>query len=346
MERSRTCDLDVARRLRERAGFVLVVDDGTARWYSKVELIAAASPIDTPAKALLVVWAQKTYDPGWGNRGRHYGTIEDGIVRAVPGGFEVVGSSSKTESDCGASSREEVTVFRHVLFVDARGAVVERSKTVAHRYEVTDRCHPRGRRPSDFVDVAASTVLEHVLRDMHHEAESVRAFERVARELAVHGAPAELRLAALAAADEERDHAVRCARLAGVEVAIASDALPVRSLVELAIDNASEGCVGESYAALAAVVQARCAVTADLRAHYTAIAVDELGHAALAHAIDAWLDTRLTDEERARVATARAAALAALVPLDDTPLMRSLGLPTGTFAAGLVETVRSLPDTS
>jgi ABC-type hemin transport system ATPase subunit len=118
----------------------------------------------------------------------------------------------------------------------------------------------------------------------------------------------------------------------------------VRSLVDLAIDNAREGCVGEAYAALAAVVQARCASSADLRAHYAAIAVDELGHAALAHAIDRWIYTRLTDEERDRVAIARAAALAMLHPPADTPVMRALGLPTGALAAQLLATVERTRD--
>jgi hypothetical protein len=340
LEHTRTCDLAVGRRLRDREGSVFVWNEQGPRWYSAEDLIAAARPIDTAAKALLVVWALGAYQPGWDNKRRRYGTLEDGLVRAVDGGFEVVGSS--TVNNCGASSGGEATVYRHVLFVDAKGAVVERGKTVTNQYQITNACHPRGRRPSDFVDVSASSLHEHLLRDMHHEAESVRAFERLARELAAYSAPDELCIAALAAADEERDHARRCAALAGVDVEIASDALPVRSLLELAIDNAREGCVGESYAALAAVVQARCAASAELRAHYAAIAVDELGHAALAHAIDRWVDSRLRDEDRRHVATARAAALAELVPPDDTPLMRELGLPTRSFAAHLVTTVRSL----
>lgn len=341
---TKTCDLETARLLRQQGGFVFIIDGKGKRWLSAPDVLAAAQPIDTPAKALLAVWVTGTFDLSWGNGKRYYGGIEDGLVRAVKGGFEVIGSTSETDSDCGGSHpRQRVTNYRHTLFVDDKGAIREREKVVSHRYDIADPCHPLGRRPSDFADVSSGgTVRGHLLRAMHHEAESVRAFERIARELRAHGAPAELIDAAEAAAREERDHAERCAALVGTSLEIATDALPVRSLYELAIDNAREGCVGEAYAALCAVVQAKAAATPALRAHFAAIATDELAHAALAHAIASWLDGNLDALERARVAVAREDALrvlAASLDMPPTAATRALGLPEHRLAARLLAAV-------
>lgn len=343
-EAEKTCPPDLAELLREDAGFVLVVDGQGPRWLSPQEVIAAASPIDTPAKALLVVWVSGTYTIGWSDAQGAYGTLEDGLVKQVAGGYEVIASTSERDAECGgARARETVTLYRHTLFVDTAGTITDRGKVVSHRYDVADPCHPLGRRPADFADVASGgTVRGHLLRAMHHEAESVRAFERIARELRAHGAPGELCEAADQAARDERDHAERCARLAGVPVTIARDDLPVRDLLAFAIDNATEGCVGEAYAALASVVQARTAADPALRAHFAAIATDELAHAALAHAIASWLDGVLTPTERAAVQQARAASAARLATSFERPATeaeRVLGLPTGPAAAKLLDAV-------
>jgi len=337
-----TCDPEVAELLRNATGFLLVVDGTTRRWLSADDVIKAALPVDTPAKALLVVWAKGGYSLGWYDGTREYGSLEDGRVRAVDGGFEVAAGTTDESRKCGGRDESgSVTNLRVTLFVARGGTVTERARTATHHYAVADACHPLGRRPANFADVASGgTVRGHLARAMHHEAESVRAFERIARELRVHGAPGELCVAAEAAARDERDHARRCADLAGLPLAIASDALPVRPLLDLALDNAREGCVGEAYAALVNVVQARTAATTTLRAHYAAIAADELGHAALAHAIADWLAGVLTTDERARVAVARAQALtelASVPPLTDAT--RALGLPDTALAAHLLATV-------
>lgn len=338
------CDLEVAKLLRGQRGFVFVVDGTGRRWLSTQEVLAAAGPIDSPAKALLAVWVTGQYELGWGDGKHYYGSIEDGLVRQVAGGYEVVAGTSTTDSNCGGRNpRQTVTNYRLTLFVDTTGTTTVRAKVVSHRYDIADPCHPMGRRPAGFADVASGGTLRgHLLRAMHHEAESVRAFERIARELRAHGAPGELCLAAAQAARDERDHAERYARLAGVPVAIADDALPVRGLLDLAIDNAREGCIGEAYAALANVVQARTATHPELRALYLAIAVDELAHAALAHAIAGWLEGALSAGERAQVRAARDAAaheLATSIDMPATDATRALGLPAGAAAARLLEAV-------
>lgn len=339
----KTCDPAIAMLLRDGSGFVFVIDGSGPRWLSAQQVLAAAVPIDTPAKALLAVWLNAKYDLSWGTKGRYYGSHEDGLVRQASGGYEVVGSTSDTDTDCGgARPRQTVTNYRHTLFVDVRGDVRDRGKVVTHRYDVGSPCHPMGRRPTDFADISSTgTVRGYFMRALHHEAESVRAFERIARELSAYGAPAELCRAAEQAACDERDHAARCADLVGVPLAIACDELPVRDLLAFAIDNAREGCVGESYSALVNVVQAQHACDARVRDHFAAIAVDELAHAALAHAIADWLDGVLTPEESAQVRAARQAAVVELASTLDarSPAARELGLPAGAHAAKLLAAV-------
>jgi hypothetical protein len=298
------------------------------------DLIAAASPIDTPAKALLAAWAQDKYDLGWGDGKRYYGGVEDGRVRAVPGGFEVAGST-RLGRGCGTPGTIERR-YRVTLFVDAKGTVTVRDRVEISRDTITQHCHPLGRRPEDFIDVSC----DYLARAMHLEAESVRAFLRIARELRAHGAPDELADAAEQAARDEIDHAERFAALLGTQASIATDTLPIRSLRELAIDNATEGCVGESYAALVATVQAQSTSTPELRAHFAAIAADELAHAALAHAIADWIDTVITDDDRAAIAVARTAALAELAASCDVVNASIYGVPTGAEARRLAAIVR------
>lgn len=336
-----SCDADTVAALAKMGGFLFLADDRGQRWYSGPELVQAAAPIDTPAKAALVAWANG-FALAWYDGKQDHGDLEHAIVRTVDGGFEVAAGATRNVNHCGGPhAGERVINERLTLFVDRAGAIVERERVEAYAYEVSDPCHPMGRRPSDFADRAAgATLAGYLLRMQHHEAESVRAFERIARELAAHGAPRELIEAAARAACDERDHAERCARLTGGSLAIATDALPVRSLVELAIDNAREGCAGEAYAALVAVVQARSAGTTALREHFTAIARDEIAHAALASAIAAWLDGVLAPGEREEVSAARDAAIAELaIHASALPV---LGFPRADHSAQLLAAVRSL----
>ncbi|MFZ6183389.1 ferritin-like domain-containing protein [Nannocystis pusilla] len=177
----------------------------------------------------------------------------------------------------------------------------------------------------------------------HLEAASVPAFERLAAELREHHAPAELIAAALRAAVDEARHAdllgAIARRLGGrpspVELAPARS----RSLVELALENAVEGCVGETWAALLAAHQARVAEDPELRACMAEVAADEAAHADLAWAVDAWLAPRLSADERTRVLAARSRAVLALrdPPILDETLERRAGLPAPDLARRLWE---------
>ena len=181
-------------------------------------------------------------------------------------------------------------------------------------------------------------------RAAHDEAASVCAFEALAVELADRHAPAALVVALRVAAGDERRHAAAVdalARARGAAAPAVHFAAPaVRPLVDIAVENAVEGCVRETWAALVAAHQARAAADPAVRSAYAEIAGDEARHAELAWALDAWLAARLDEQERARVCVARSRAVAELRAelREDAPdaLTRThLGLPGPDVAARL-----------
>jgi len=78
-----------------------------------------------------------------------------------------------------------------------------------------------------------------------------------------------------------------------------------RSLEAMVLENAREGCVRETYGAVVAGWQARTTQDAQVREEFGRIAGDELRHAELAWAVDAWAAERLTPAEQRRVQEAR-----------------------------------------
>ncbi len=298
-------------------------------------------PIDSAAKALVTVWFEGRYSLSFaGGEGESFGGLDTGYVRAVDGGFEVLAGERASESSCGTDDpREIVRSYRVTLLVHRDGTIEPRDRALTSQYEVADPCHPLGRRPEGFADVSSGgTLAGHLLRAMHHEAESVRAFRRLANELRAHGAPAALVRAAKRAIADERRHAWTFARLLGVTPSIASDALPVRSLADCARENAVEGCVHETYAAAVAAHQASHARSPRLRAAFARIARDELDHAAIAHAARTFFEPRLSPCERQELRRAAADAKAELSRTfrDPTSPEQVLGLPSAVAAHRLL----------
>lgn len=200
-------------------------------------------------------------------------------------------------------------------------------------YEGSERCWnpvgnmPAGRRPAGLADTPGAARL---LAWARLEAASVIAFERLAAELSREGAPTSLVKRAERAAQDERRHARAVAALAGVpvpEVVVAEG--PPRSLMAIALENAVEGCVRETFGALVGWHQARYAEAATTRQVFARIAADETAHGALAWAIHRWALPHLTVEERTEVQAAMAIAAQACqgAPPDDAE-GRALGLPT------------------
>ena len=214
---------------------------------------------------------------------------------------------------------EGSTISCSYASTDASGAVVVRC--------VQAISCGAGRRPAGFEDAAglgASSLGVWLAEIARLEAASITAFRVLERELASMGAPSSLRRRARAAAADEVRHARTVARLArsrGGRVRrthLGRSRREPRSLRAIAVENAVEGCVRETFAALVATAQAERAQDPELRRAFRAIARDETRHAALAHAVDRHLQERLSPEDRALVERARHEALARLV--DEAPI--------------------------
>jgi hypothetical protein len=205
-----------------------------------------------------------------------------------------------------------------------------------------------GRRPSgltsDSVDLERDKLGDLLARMAHLEAAGVVAFERLAAELRAHGAPDSLVAQALGAAEDERRHAASIAELAwargGEPVEVSTLPFTVRGLFEVALENAVEGCIRETYGALVGAYQAVRARDLDLRLAMRTIAPEEARHAALAHAVHQWALSRLSADERDKLRRAQVAAVFSLarecsVP-PDCELMEQAGLPDSGMACSLL----------
>jgi hypothetical protein len=208
-----------------------------------------------------------------------------------------------------------------------------------------------GRRPAGLVEhhAVVACLGEALAQQAHLEAAAVEAFLELAGEMMALGAPSRLvRRLQRAAADEVRHARIasRLARARGGEPASVKIVAPGRrSLFAIALHNAREGCVRETWGAACAVAQGERALDPEVRAAMRRIAHDELGHAALSWDLAAWLETRLTPTESAAVAAERERAIDALeaeiATQSQEPWMRQLGLPCREDAQRILASMRS-----
>jgi len=117
-----------------------------------------------------------------------------------------------------------------------------------------------------------------------------------------------------------------------------------RGLFAIALENAREGCVRETWGAACAIVQSQRASDPELREAMRLIARDELRHAVLSWDVAEWIAARLTNEERDCVDAERSSAIVQLqgelehtLPKD---LARVLGFPTRDEARAIVSRMR------
>jgi hypothetical protein len=204
----------------------------------------------------------------------------------------------------------------------------------------------RGRRPEGFcpVEGPAESLGDYFAFAAQLEAVSVPAFQRLERELAAHRAPRSLVRAARQAARDEVKHTRMMRALArhfGVVPEIPSiGTLPIRSLDAIAIENAVEGCVGETLGAIVATAQAEHATDVRIRRAMAIIAKDETEHAILAWQVHAWCMSRLDEAARTGVRKALLAATRAvddgMVAIDSAPLRERAGLPDRDGARAMI----------
>ncbi|AKU99143.1 putative lipoprotein [Labilithrix luteola] len=223
-------------------------------------------------------------------------------------------------------------VLDNVVRVRPDGVMEVVASEIAEKGDPTCRF---GRRPEGYTPTPtrAASIGEYLAVAAELEAASVPAFRRLARELRAHGAPAALVSRAELAARDEVRHARATKRLAerfgGTVTRPMVGKLPVRSLAEIAEENAREGCVGETFGALLATVQAARATDPEVRREMEIIARDETEHAALAWDAAEWFERLLDDDARARVRQARTSAVAELAAsLDGGFSSAVLGLPS------------------
>jgi rubrerythrin len=191
---------------------------------------------------------------------------------------------------------------------------------------------------------AARSVGEYLSGVSRLESAAVAAFMQLADELKVHGAPQHLIEGALSAAAEEIGHAKAIFELA---MQAGSQPGPIdftpragRSLVEIAIENATEGCVRELFGAACAHLQARQARDPKIRKTWQRIASEETTHAEWSLALDSWLSDHLSEEQRAQVNRARKNAVAELhASADKQPaavLIEQAGVPSAAQVTQLL----------
>lgn len=279
------CGWDVL--ISTRAAEVNVIQDVAA-------LDAFLAPYDTGQEAMYKVLATQRSSEIWCNN------TKNGASRPVEGGFEVLTVSG---SACGSGG-----LYQNLFFVAAGGSVSEVGRALL---QAGDPNCVVGRRPARLCPARprraqpAGTLGQYFADNARLEAAAVVAFRILQAELATHGAPPRLVRAAARAAREEIRHAQLTGHLArrfGGEVSPAVvSAAAKRSLVEIAIENAAEGCVRETYGALVAMWQARHARDGQVRAVMVRIARDETRHAALSWEVARWALMHLPRRARADV---------------------------------------------
>jgi hypothetical protein len=278
--------------------------DALMRIEERAALRALLGPIDTAKEAGLAAWLSGTdvaclregSEPVLGTR-----------TRQTARGIEV----ETGVEDCYGPSGDGY-VRRELVLADG-------SVEFISQVEVARGCPVAGRRPEGLQAASYEPCDElgaYFASAAHLEAASVHAFARFARELHALGAPEALVADAWRAALEEIAHTRMVGMIAarfGGEVPMPSIAEPAaRDAFAIALENAVEGCVRESYGALVAWYQAETATDPMVKSAMAQIAEDETRHAELSWRVAEWLEPQLTESQRARIATARREAFTSL----------------------------------
>lgn len=197
--------------------------------------------------------------------------------------------------------------------------------------------------------VAANQLGDYFADMAAMETAAITAFRYLVLELTAYQAPTTLIRLAQAAIEEETRHA----QMAGLLSQACGTAVPMvevpdfqlRTLFEIALENAVEGCVNETFAAACGLWQHQQAGFEVFRQVIGHIAEEEVGHAALSWAIHEWAMPQLTPEQQDYIRQAQREAVDTLAQKflrEETPLVRyAVGLPQQADAANLFQQLRS-----
>jgi hypothetical protein len=314
---------------------VLTRGDRVERQTELAQLRAVLGDIDTPSEATVVAMAQ----------GLMLACSRDVNSVVENPGTEVHSTESgyRVESlwnSCGVSEGQQaIDVHRDgtagklesTKFVRSNCAIGRRPHGLSLA-RVPSHCEPLGR----FLAEAAQL-----------EAASVLAFERLGLQLQQLGAAEPLVSATRRSADDERRHAWLTAALArSYGGAVFAPNVPASgsrpTALAVALENATEGCVRETFGALVAWHQAALARDERVAEVMGSIAADETRHAELSWSIAAWLEPQLTSSERAMVFAARETAVRELereIAGDSMPetAREVLGLPPASLQTTLLD---------
>lgn len=307
--------------------YVLTTQGDTVRGFGPGEVPGLLAPVDSAAEA----WYVASFidnaprlicaPTNAGERAPGEREVADGFeIRAVVG-----------TRHCDPIETSEVT-----FHIGRDGTAREVSRTTISS---KPGCIVAGRRPAGLVatlEPSARDALGRVFARMAYlEAASVDAFAQLEEELTALDAPEALVTAAREARLDEVDHAARMNALAqrfgGQPRKVVVAPRTLRSAFELALDNAIEGCVRETFGALLATHQAEHASDEEIRKTMRIVARDETRHAALSWRVAAFMQTKLSAQQAEQVARAQQLALHELVDEIEEPCRRErelLGTPS------------------
>lgn len=320
--------------------------DNVKRIAGRNEAIPVFLPIDTPGEARVVA-ATAGGTPTCTGRD---------VVREGSGSYLVatVSKDSKcTDAQNNGNLQADVLEIRTVVRVSPSGEVTKVSEESTPTGE-TRTCGPvPGRRPEGLVEYLPGTggvcgsIGAWLRRAAHLEAASVVAFERMVLDLTALGAAGDIVERARCASEEEARHARAMTTLSN-ELGIAAEAPRVevaprteRTLFAIALENAVEGCVRETFSALISRVQAARSPLRNVRSAMRPIADEEQAHAALSWDLHAWFMVRLDERERQAIEQAMRVAQGELLRAcrqeEPEHVRHALGLPTQTESTRLAE---------
>lgn len=306
--------------------------------HNRQELRALLGSLDTPWKAHL--WVHLTGEIDVSCRPYAGGNLETAAYVRPGSPVGVIGVLPAR------SCTDEGIAYRVEADVAPGGAISETERSEIWRGPTA--CE--GRIPDALareqmlgvLDGSAASEGAYFARMAYFEAAAVHAFATLVEELTPYGLPEDLRRDLARARRDEVRHArmmTTLARRYGHEPEIPTFApCTNRTLEQIALENAVEGCVRETYGAVVGVMQADRAAQASVRQVMRAIAEDELFHADVSWRLHAWLQGQLDERARDRVRAARAAAVAAQreqLQQAQPAIGAALGLPEPAVALAL-----------